>query len=74
MTNILAVVSGDTLIQAFIWLIVAGLIFWIVRWAITYIGVPEPFNKVLRVLLALVAAVVCINALLSIAGHGFIRW
>lgn len=34
-------------------LVVAGLIFWLVWWFIDYVGVPEPFNKVIRVVIGL---------------------
>ncbi len=71
---IFAVVSGEAMLSVLIWLIVIGLICWLVWWLIGYIGLPEPFNKVARVLVAVIAVVFLINALLSIAGRPFIRW
>jgi len=73
-TMMLAQVSGDSVIHAMIYLIVLGVIFWLIWWLLSYIGLPAPFDKVARVILALAAVVVCINVLLSIAGHPLIRW
>jgi hypothetical protein len=70
----LAAISGETVVHAVIWIIIAGVIFWLVNWLIDYAGVPAPFNKVARVVLAIVAVLILINALLSIAGHPIIAW
>jgi hypothetical protein len=67
-------VSGSTLLSALITLVVVGLICWLVWWFISYIGLPEPFNKVARVLVALVALVFLINFLLGFTGHPLIKW
>jgi len=74
MIILLAAISGASLIQALIWIVIAAVIWWLINWAISYIGIPEPFNKVLRVILALVAVVFLINALLAIAGKPFITF
>jgi hypothetical protein len=41
---------------------------------IGYIGLPEPFNKIARALIAIVAAIFLINALLGLIGKSFISW
>jgi hypothetical protein len=69
-----AVISGQNVINAVIWLIIAGVIFFLLDWAIKSVGVPEPFNKVLHVVLILVAVIICINALLTLVGKPFISW
>lgn len=74
MLTLLADISGQQVINAVIWLAVAGLIYWILLWVIDTCGLPEPFNKIARVLLALTVAIILINALLSFTGHGFISW
>jgi uncharacterized membrane protein len=51
-----------------LYLIVAGLIFWLLHWLIGYVGIPEPFNKIAHIILAVVAVVVCIGILLSLVG------
>lgn len=71
---ILAALTANNLIAVVVWLIVAGLIWWILTWALDAIGIPEPFNKVARVILILIVAVICINALLTLAGRPFIVW
>lgn len=72
--QLLAQVSGDAVVHSLIYLIVLGLIFWLLWWLLSYIGLPEPFAKVARVILAVAAVLVCINVLLSITGHPLIRW
>lgn len=49
-------------------LIIAGVIFWLLSWAIDYVGVPEPFRKVARVVLVLLAVFILIGLLLSLVG------
>jgi hypothetical protein len=44
-------------VHLFIELVLIGLLFWLVWWFIGYCNPPEPFNKVLRVLVGLVAIV-----------------
>jgi len=70
--NLIAAISGDQLLHAVVWVIIAGVIFWLVNWLITYAGVPEPFNKVAKVIVAIVAVVFLVNALLTIVGKPFI--
>lgn len=72
--NILAAISGEALVTAVVWVLVAGLVFWLLNWLIDYVKVAEPFNKVAKVIIAIVAVVMLINALLTIAGRPFIRW
>ncbi len=66
--------SGSQLLRAVVYLIVVGLIFWLLWWIIRYANVPEPFNKVLKVVLALVAVIFLINWLLGLVGEPFIRF
>ena len=71
---LLATISGPAVVSAVIWIIVAGLIFWLLTWLIAYVGLPEPFAKVAKVVIAVAAVIILINALLSIAGSPFIAW
>jgi len=71
---IIASISGSTLLTAVVWCVVAGLIFWLLNWLIDYTGMPEPFNKVAKVIVAVVAVVMLVNALMSVAGRPFITW
>jgi len=60
------VIPLNGMVQLVITLIVAGLIFWLLWWLIQYCGIPEPFNKVARVILAILAVLVIIGVLLSL--------
>lgn len=71
---ILAAINGATLLNAIIYLVIWGLIFWLIWWFIGWVGVPEPFNKVLRVVIGLAALILLINFLLGLAGHSFINF
>ena len=69
MSTAIAAISGDNLIEFVITLLVAGLIFWLLSWLIGYIGVGEPFAKIAKAVVAIVAVLFVINALLSLTGH-----
>lgn len=74
-TLIIAAVSSSGLVSALITLVVVGLIIWLLHWFLTYVGLPEPFAKIAKVILALVAVIFLINILLSFTDHGaFIKW
>lgn len=53
-------------VQVILTLVVAGLIFWLLNFLIDYIGVPQPFQKVAKVILMVLAVLLCIFALLSL--------
>jgi uncharacterized membrane protein len=58
-----------------VWILIIGGIFWLLWWLIGFVGLPEPFNKVARVVVAIVAVVILINFLLGAAGQTpFIRF
>jgi hypothetical protein len=61
-------ISISAAVTVVLYLIIAGLIFGLLWWLIGYCGVPEPFNKVARVILAVLAVFVCIGILLSLVG------
>ncbi len=71
---ILLEISGQALFQALIALVIAGLIFWLVIWFIGWVGVPEPFNKVIKVIIGLAVLIFLVNILLGLAGMSFIKW
>ena len=51
-----------------VYLIVAGLVFWLLWWLVGYVGIPEPFNKIANVILAILAVMVIIGILVSLVG------
>lgn len=62
------------LISLLITLLILGLIFYVVVWAINWVGVPEPFNKVIKVILGLVVLIFLINLIMGLSGHPVIKW
>lgn len=68
----LAIAAGSLSIEGLlsfvIYLVIVGLIFWCIWWFLGYVGVPEPFNKVIRVILGLVALIIVVNLLLGLVG------
>lgn len=61
-------ISLSAAVMVLVYLIVAGLVFWLLWWLVGYVGLPEPFNKVAHVVLAVAAVLVCIFILLSLVG------
>ena len=66
--------GASGLVTAVVTLIILGLVFYLLWWLIGYCGLPEPFNKVARVILAVAAVLIIINMLLGVAGHPIVNW
>lgn len=66
-------ISIEAAVMIVLYLIIGGLIFGLLWWLIGYCAIPEPFNKVARVILAVLAVLVIISMLLSIIGHPIFR-
>lgn len=73
MITIAALTLGG-LVPLLIELIVIGLICGLLWWLVGFIALPEPFNRVARILIAVVAVVLVINMLLSLTGSRFITY
>lgn len=71
---VLGAISGQALLSLVIQLVVAGLIFYLLLWLIGFVGLPDPFARVAKVILAVVAVIFVINLLLSLTGSAFIQW
>lgn len=65
-----ALSSGNGLIGLLINIIVIGVICWLLWWLIGYVALPEPFNKIARIIIAVVAVIFLIRILLSLTGSG----
>jgi len=59
-------ISISAAVTVILYLIIAGVIFGLLWWLISYCGLPEPFNKIAHVILAVLAVFVCIGILLSL--------
>jgi hypothetical protein len=55
------------LIHLLIVIVILGLIFWLVWWALSYLPMPEPFASVARFIVVLVFALILIYLLLPLA-------
>jgi hypothetical protein len=71
--SLLGTIALGDLLSVFITLVIAGLIFWVLMWAIDACGTPEPFNKVLKVILIVVIVIFLINLLLGLSGTHLFR-
>ncbi len=67
-------ISIQALVHFVVVLIVLGLIFGLLHWLIGYCGVPEPFHKVAKVVLAVFAVLLIIGALLHLIGYPVVRF
>lgn len=63
-----SVISTEGLKNALIWLVVAGIIIWLLWWALNTINPPEPFKKVGTVIIVLATVIILINILLTLVG------
>lgn len=67
-------IAGSTIVSLVVTLVVAGLICWLLWWFIGFCGLPEPFDKIARVLVGLVALVFLLNLLMGLGGNPLISW
>jgi hypothetical protein len=67
-------ISIEGMVSAFVYCLVLGAVVWLLLWLIGYIGVPEPFNKVARVIIMVIAVLILIGLLLSFVGHPMVNF
>jgi hypothetical protein len=65
--------SVGGLVEVVVYLLVVGGIFWLLLWLIGYIGIPEPFSKVAKIIIMVVGVLILINVLLSFVGHPLVN-
>jgi len=65
--------SLEGLVELVIYLAIVGGILWLLLWLIGYIGLPEPFAKVAKIIIMVVGVLILINVLLGFAGHPVVR-
>ena len=63
----------EGLLTAVVYLIVVGAICWLLWWLIAFLAIPEPFAKIARGIVAVVAVVLIIGLLLSLLGYPALR-
>jgi len=65
--------SLQGLVELIIYLAIVGGVLWLLLWLISYIGLPEPFAKVAKIIIMIVGVLILINVLLGFAGHPVVR-
>lgn len=69
MNLMLAAISGNSLVMALVWVIVAAALWYLLNWAITASGVGDPFAKIGKIIVILAVVVLIVNALLLLVGR-----
>ena len=59
-------ISISAAVGVIVYLMVAGLIFWLLWWLVDFLAPPEPFRKIASVVLAILSVMVVIGILLSL--------
>jgi uncharacterized membrane protein YwzB len=67
-------ISGETLVSVLIYLVVWGLVLYVLWWGLGKINPPEPFMKVGTVVLVILTVIVLLNLLFGFVGQPLIRW
>lgn len=70
----IAAISGATIGWAIVWLLVAAACYWVLKWGINEVNPPQPFRKVIDVLLVIAVVAFLLNAILTLVGHPFIAF
>jgi len=63
----------ETLLSLVVYVLVIGAICWLLWWLIGFVGVPEPFSKIARGVVAVVGVVLLIGVLLQFLPGGVPR-
>lgn len=71
---IIAAITGSSIVSLIITIIIFGVVYMLLEWAVKAIPIPDPFAKIIRIIMILAAVIFLINALLSLTGNGFINW
>jgi hypothetical protein len=58
-------INSDAMIHLVITVVVIGLVFFLLTWLVGYIGIPEPFRKVILAILACAAVIWLLRLLLA---------
>jgi hypothetical protein len=64
-------------VQGLVWLVIylggLGLIVWLLIFLIDYIGVPQPFAKVAKVIIMVFSVLILISVILAFMGHPLVH-
>ena len=56
------------LVELILYLCIVGGVVWLLLWIIGYVGIPEPFAKVAKIIIMVFAVLLLINLLLGFLG------
>jgi hypothetical protein len=59
-----------TMVHLVIYLVVVGLVAWLLMFLLDYIPVPQPFNKIGKVVIMVLSVLIVIFLLLDLVGGG----
>ncbi len=62
---------GILLLNAALWLVIFGILYFIIDWGLTRLALPDPFNRVLNGLLVFAVVLCVINVVLLMIGRPF---
>lgn len=66
--------SLEQVVRHVVYMIVAGLIFWLLDWAVGKIPMMAPYKEVAHTVIVVCAVLVLIGILLSLVGIPLLRW
>ena len=67
-------INGNELMSILIYLIVWGLILYVLWWGLGRIGLPEPFAKIGTIVLVVLTVIVLLNLLMGFVGTPLVRF
>lgn len=67
-------IAASGLVSLIIYIIIAGAICALLWWLVDFIGLPDPFRKIAKGVIAVVGVLFLINVLLSLMGTPLVRW
>ncbi len=69
LTPLLTLPTFEAVVWLLIYLVVGALVFYLVAWLIGWIGIPEPFNKIIKAIVGLLVVIFLLYLLFGIAGR-----
>jgi uncharacterized membrane protein YwzB len=74
MLPILAMISGEKILDALVELVMWAIILGVAWWGFRAAELKDPYATPIKILLILLTVVALINVLLGLRGHAFIQW
>ena len=68
------VISGHELTSILVYVVVWGIVLYVLWWALGKLALPEPFAKIGLVVLVLLTVIVLLNLLFGFIGAPLITW